>query len=525
MKPAAVPMQTRIGNIVGPVTGLALLLALAACGGSSPYAAEEDLRNKAVLIVPQEATVAPGGTFAFVAMGMARGTMVDITKNVDWTATGGSINQGGVYTAGGQTGDFTVKARRKNHSSTARVSIRTSAPATPPDDDPPGDDPPPDSGPGDTPDTQGVRVTLGQSIQAVVEKSPVGTTFILASGRHVKQSVRPKDGMTFVGEAGAVMDGGGTVQYAFDGRRGQSNVTIRNLVIENYSPAPQDGAVMGKGSLGWKVEDNEIRYNTGNVQHKGCARSAGCGGMGIKIGDRMVVRNNYLHHNDQYGVGGDGNDVLIQGNEISFNNYREAVRIGFGSGGTKFVGTRNLVVRDNYVHDNHGNGIWTDIKNSNVLVEGNRVFDNYQQGIFHEISYSAVIRNNVVRGNGFGDRSDWAYGAGILVAHSSNVEVYGNTVEDNWNGIMGIQQDRGEYHLENLWVHDNTVKMGRGGSGVAGSGGSNDPFASSSNNRFDRNGYVVPSSMNQPFRWKGSTTWSGWRAAGQDARGTLTNGV
>jgi parallel beta-helix repeat protein len=516
-------MDRRIGTLVGPVAMLLLLAATSGCGGSSPFAAESDLRNKAVLIVPQELTAAPGGSYRFQAMGMVRDRMVDITSNVDWSATGGTIDQNGVYRAGSQTGEFKVRARRANHESTARVTISSSAPPPPSDDDPPADDP--DSGPGDTPDVDGVRVTPGQSIQALVDRNPAGTTFILASGRHVKQSVRPRDGNRFIGEAGAVMDGGGAVQYAFDGRKGQSNVLIRNLVIENYAPPPQDGAVMGKGSQGWTVEDNEIRYNIANVRHQGCARDAGCGGMGVKIGDRMVVRNNHLHHNDEYGVGGSGDNVLVEGNEIAFNNYRDAVRVGFGAGGTKFVGTRSLIVRNNYVHDNHGNGIWTDIKNLGVLVEGNRVFDNDRQGIFHEISYSAVIRNNTVRGNGFGEKSDWLYGAGILIAHSSDVEVYGNVVEDNWNGIVGIQQDRDNYYLKNLWVHDNTVKMSRGGSGVGETGSGNDPFTSASNNRFDRNDYRVSSSEGKPFRWRGSETWTGWRNAGQDPQGSYTNGI
>jgi hypothetical protein len=61
----------------------------------------------------------------------------------------------------------------------------------------------------------GVRVAVGQSIQAAVNANPPGTTFIIAKGVHVGQSVKPKSGNTFVGEAGAVMDGGGNTDYAF----------------------------------------------------------------------------------------------------------------------------------------------------------------------------------------------------------------------------------------------------------------------------------------------------------------------
>jgi parallel beta-helix repeat protein len=299
------------------------------------------------------------------------------------------------------------------------------------------------------------------------------------------------------------------VAYAFDGTGTPSNVTIRGLVIENYANSAGEGAIRGAHrsqwiTEGWVIEDCEIRYTAG--------------GAGLKTGHRMVVRNNYLHHNDQYGISGEGTDVLVVGNEIAYNNYRNAEPVN--GAGTKFVLTNGLIVRDNHVHHNHGPGLWTDIGNVNALIEGNTVEDNYQQGIFHEISHSAVIRNNVVRRNGLVHQSDWLYDAGILIAHSDNVEVYGNTVENNWNGIVGIQQDRDDHQLRNLWVHDNTITMSRGGSGV-GQGGSPayDPFHA--NNRFDRNEYRVDGNLDKPFRWEGSQSWSGWRSAGQDVNGSL----
>ena len=49
-------------------------------------------------------------------------------------------------------------------------------------------------------------------------------------------------------------------------------------------------------------------------------------------------------------------------------------------------------------------------------------------GIKHEISYDAIIRNNIVAGNG-GSFDEWLWGSQILVQNSSNVEVYGNFVE------------------------------------------------------------------------------------------------
>jgi len=182
-------------------------------------------------------------------------------------------------------------------------------------------------------------------------------------------------------------------------------------------------------------------------------------------------------------------------------------------------------VRGNLVHHNHGPGLWTDIDNIDVLYEGNRVADNTEMGIFHEISYAAVVRNNVVERNGF-DSPGWLYGAGILIAHSPNVEVYGNTVTGNFNGIAGIQQNRGSgaygpYALENLWVHDNVVSMTRGLTGVAQDIGDNTVFTGR-NNRFDRNRYCLGGNARY-FAWaNGERTTTEWvQTYRQDVNGTF----
>ena len=499
--------------------GLAVALATA-CGSSSPLAADEGVKpGVRIEISPSSVEIEPSQSVQFEAVMInSHGDEQDFPDAaMKWSATGGTICSTGRYVAGTRAGEFKVTARKGSVSGYATVKIQLPAG----NDGSGGDAGDNQSGSGDNPTPlEGVRIEVGESIQSYVDSNPAGTTFVLAAGRHMKQSVAPKDGDEFVGEAGAVLDGGGVVEHAF--RSKASKVTIRDLVIEKYAPAPSDGVIHAVDADGWVVEDTEIRYNVASVQHPGCASSSGCGGMGIKMGDRMVVRDNYLHHNDQYGVGGSGLNLLVEGNEIAFNNYRDAVRTGWGAGGTKFVKTSGLVVRGNYVHDNHGNGLWTDIDNVGTLVEKNRVENNYRQGIFHEISHAAVIRNNTVRGNGLKAGGDWLYGAGILVAHSDNVEVYGNVVEGNSNGIVGIQQNRdnppGSHRLRNLWVHDNTIELGSGSAGVGKRGFAvYDPFTSSANNRFDDNEYRLRSPDSRSFRWAGrKLTLAEWQALGHD---------
>ena len=111
-------------------------------------------------------------------------------------------------------------------------------------------------------------------------------------------------------------------------------------------------------------------------------------------------------------VFGMGDDLLIEGNAICRNNTSHYFQRWEG-GGAKFVISRNLVVRNNFVHFNDGPGIWSDIDCIDVLIENNTSQDNALSGIFHEIGYRAIIRNNVVSRNGWGyptglrDQASW----------------------------------------------------------------------------------------------------------------------
>jgi parallel beta-helix repeat protein len=298
---------------------------------------------------------------------------------------------------------------------------------------------------------------------------------------------------------------------AFDGIA--SNVTIRALTIEKYAN-PAGRGVIGYVSAGpgWSVENNTIRWNFG---------------AGIKTGPGMHAVGNNIHHQGQMGISGSGDNVLVQDNEIAYNNTA-GFTMGWEAGATKFTRTDGLIVRGNYSHDNHGPGLWTDIDNINTLYENNRVENNDWRGIFHEISYKATIRNNICRGNGFGLPTDRPIspvdGAGILVSNSPNVEVYGNTVSGNKNGIAALETNRGSgkygvYDVVNLNVHDNSVTQATGRAAGAVQNVGNNAIYTSRNNRFVHNTYDIGSASRQ-FRWmNGDRTPAEWRSYGLDVTG------
>ena len=57
------------------------------------------------------------------------------------------------------------------------------------------------------PPATGIPIYPGDNIQTFVDANGPGTAFLLKSGVHRLQSIRPKNNDTFVGEAGTVLNG------------------------------------------------------------------------------------------------------------------------------------------------------------------------------------------------------------------------------------------------------------------------------------------------------------------------------
>jgi hypothetical protein len=303
--------------------------------------------------------------------------------------------------------------------------------------------------------------------------------------------------------------------YAFMG--GASGVLVDGITVEKYSSPIQHGAI-GDDTLGqsWVVQNNTIRLNYG---------------VGVKIGSRSKLLANLIYNNGEMGIGCSGDDILIEGNQIAKNGYFSGLDPNWEGGGGKCSQTARLTFRNNHSHHNNAYGFWTDIDNIDSLYESNRIEFNRNGGISHEISYRAIIRNNTVKGNGFGFPA-WLWGPGILVQNSRDVEVYGNTVDQNggFNGISLIQQNRGSgaygpHVTQNNYIHNNRITTGSATNPGA-SGAIADYAATtmkSGNNRFDHNTYVVRSAAQHSWAWVDNFyDWATYRrTSGQDAHSAI----
>jgi nitrous oxidase accessory protein NosD len=526
----------------------------------------------AIAVEPGDAELAPGESVQFAAtVTDEAGAVIDAA--VTWTASGGVVDGSGQYTAGPAGGDFEVVSRAADDVvDTARVSIRLLDNAPPEaaftasctdlectfdasassdsdgsiesyawtfGDGAESSGPAPrysyasagtydvgltvtdDRGASDAatrtvtldepPALDGVPIHPGDDIQSVVNQYPSGTTFLLKAGVHRRQEITPKDRMTFNGEAGAVLDGEGQAEFAFGGYGIPGReVTIRGLTIQNYAPRELHfGAILGDNAVDWRVLDNVVRDNAG---------------IGIRLGPGMFVSGNTTYGNWNLGIGGfNPHGAVIENNEIYGNGF--AGRSGEHAG-LKIVGGRDVVLRGNHAHDNTGRGLWLDTDIFDAVVENNIVQDNSLEGIWLEVVCGAVIRDNLSERNGLGGaaQSHWPDKAGIQVVNGTDVEIYGNTLSGNQNGIAVIAANGYPTNHEcmpdvrNVYVHDNTVSMQSGLTGLVQNYGDRS-FFTSRGNRFEANTYYL-GSESEYFIWDDRRmSEAEWRDAGQDVNG------
>jgi hypothetical protein len=292
-----------------------------------------------------------------------------------------------------------------------------------------------------------VDPAVDDDLAAKTVANPPGTTFWLRPGRHTLGTgefgqVIPRDGNIYLGAPGAVLDGRGINRYAFT--QNAKNVTIRNLTVQGFVAPRDEGVVNHDSGDGWVIEDSAIQNNRG---------------AGLMAGARQQVRHSCLRDNGQYGMNayqaGDSIvGLVVENNEIVGNNTDgwEARIPGCGcTGGVKFWAVNGADIRSNWVHDNHGPGLWADTNNNDFLIENNMIEGNAGEALFYEISYNLIVRGNTFRknawvtGKAFADRGDnfpiaavylsEAGGDPRIPARTDKIDIYGNVFDNNWSGI------------------------------------------------------------------------------------------
>lgn len=260
------------------------------------------------------------------------------------------------------------------------------------------------------------------------------TVYYLAPGVHIG-SFSANTGDAFVGgSAGgvvSVLDGQYSRPTAIDSNISigeQTDVTIRYLTVERFTPPVDQTAINQTGAGGWTLLDSTVTLNVP--------------GGGMFAATDNVVKDSCLTLNGQYGfqsaatirgdslTGGPYN-VRVEGNEISYNDtcdlsglidnaalgwhrhnpvperYRNSrcgtVQGSGNQGGFKLWGTNGVLIQKNWIHHNWGVGGWADTDNANTTWTGNTITDNENGAIWEEISYNFSITDNYLARNNLTD--------------------------------------------------------------------------------------------------------------------------
>ena len=281
-----------------------------------------------------------------------------------------------------------------------------------------------------------MEINVEDDAQSVVNGHPPGTTYIVKAGIHLRNfSVQPKSGDTFCGEPGAVLDGGRSLASAFSG--GASNVTLDSITVRDYESGRQGAAIQPESrASGWVVRNVSALHNAwagllvadGMQDPRRSLQRQRPAGDRRQRGhrDRPGRAGRRSGHPGRPGAGpqphaprplrvrGRGHEVGCRAGHRSATLTSTTTTAG-GSGPTSTPTTRSSKTTWSRATRRRGSS-----------------------------TRSARTRSSATIGSTATDvrAAGWYWDGGITVASSSNVEVYGNRLSGNYNGITGTQQDR-----------------------------------------------------------------------------------
>jgi len=309
----------------------------------------------------------------------------------------------------------------------------------------------------------GIRVVPGASLQAAVDANPPGTRFILAPGVHRGQSVRPRDGDSFVGERGAVLSGAKVLDpaaFAVDGAG-------RHVVSGQTQQASRSG---GYGSTPWYAghdhyadpgSEAEVYYGEElfldgvrlrRVNGSSEVNRAGTWYFDVDA-DRIVLFDNPAGRLVETSVTeiafvGQGT-VGVTVENLTLRHYANRAQRGV----LDATGSRGWVVRNVAVVDSHGAGLGV---GDEMLVANSRVAGHGQIGLVGG-GRASTVRDTEITGNrALGFQLGWEAG-GTKFAYSTGMRFTNNWSHHNRGiGVWFDIENRGATIASNLVEHNTT---------------------------------------------------------------------
>ena len=206
----------------------------------------------------------------------------------------------------------------------------------------------------------------------------------------------------------------------YPSKPGINYITVRGFELRQAATpwagamSEQVGLIGTHWSKGWIIENNDIhhsmctgvtlgRYELPKNEFPAATAPGFVKSIELALRDGWsketvgshIVRNNHISHCEKNAIHGSLGSPFC---EISGNDIHDIARTGwvFGAdtGGIKFLGGVDMVIRDNHIHHCGGAaGIWLDWMAQGAVVTGNLLHDNGQD-IFFEMQHGPLVSAN-----------------------------------------------------------------------------------------------------------------------------------
>jgi parallel beta-helix repeat protein len=293
-----------------------------------------------------------------------------------------------------------------------------------------------------------VLLSPGDNIQRAVDRHPAGTTFVLNAGIYRLQSIKPKDGDTFIGKPGALLSGAELLTKF--SRMGDLYVAANQM---------QEGQLNGScdGEHPECAHPEDLFIDSRPLKHVGSWDQVKAGTWFFDyVTHKIYFADDPAGHTVETSVTrsaftGPAAGVTIRGMIIE----KYAIPGQFGAIGDQFPGP-NWMVEDNEVRWNHGGGINLGSGSSAIH---NHVHHNGQKGMTGDGRNILVQDNEISFNNWAGYAPGWEAG-GAKFAQMVSLTLRGNSVHDNAGPGLWCDVDCIDVLIENNTVENNTAGPG-----------------------------------------------------------------
>ncbi len=240
---------------------------------------------------------------------------------------------------------------------------------------------------------------FGGNLEGAIASANDGDVVKLGDKTYYTSGITIDKDITIDGQAGSVVNGGGTLKSIFSLTQGATGATIRDIEITNGN-----NGIYGDSARNLTLQN----LNVNNIGISNPIRT-GQNNVGITLGhaDGLKLFNSKVHDVGRKGVSvGDTDGAIISG--ISVRNVNLAAQHvqSHDAAGIKFFNTNDVVIRDSYFSDINANNIWNDTTNG-TLIKGNTIVNAGEDflapsfnknvgmvGIYNEKSANSIVKNN-----------------------------------------------------------------------------------------------------------------------------------